>query len=213
MGDDAATVEQLRAELRQSRELRTADQAEMASLRAELERHNAELQASNRQVSEALEQQTATAEVLRVIASSPTDPNGVLRQIVDSATRLCRAGQAVILQAEGTELRWAASSIGAQGSQPFDMQYRITRPNGEERWLQVKSRRVFDDASEHVGYVGTTEDITDRRSTELALLHSEERFRTIAESSPVGIFLADRRTDTTYTNPRFDEILAEARKQ
>jgi chromosome segregation ATPase len=84
MGDDAATVEQLRAELRQYRELRTADQAEMASLRAELEQRNAELQASNRQVSESLEQQTALSEVLSVIASSPTDLDGVLAALAEA---------------------------------------------------------------------------------------------------------------------------------
>ena len=90
---------------------------------------------------------------------------------------------------------------------PFDMQYRIERPDGEERWLEVKARRVFDDSGEHVGYVGTTEDITDRRITEQALLASESRFRTIAESAPIGVFLSDTRTATTYTNPRFREIV------
>jgi len=94
---------------------------ENARLFQELQQSIADLEESNRRVSEALEQQTALSEVLRVIASSPTDPSSVLQQIVDSAARLCRAGQAVILQVDGTELRWAASSIGAHGSQPFDM--------------------------------------------------------------------------------------------
>src|SRR5207344_1635975 len=72
-----------------------ADQAviaiENARLFEELQQRNAELQESNRQVSEALEQQTATAEVLRVIASAPTDLQRVLETITASAGRLCDA--------------------------------------------------------------------------------------------------------------------------
>ena len=66
---------------------------ENARLFEELEQRNAELQASNRQVSEALEQQTATSEVLRVIASSPTDLQRVVDAIAESAANLVPGGE------------------------------------------------------------------------------------------------------------------------
>ena len=74
MGDDAATVEQLRAELRQAETRSTARCAESAALRQEL--------------AEALEQQTATAEILRGIAHSPTDASPSSTRSLETAGRL-----------------------------------------------------------------------------------------------------------------------------
>ena len=59
-------------------------------------------------LSEALEQQTATAEILRVISSSPTDVQPVFAAVLTSAARLCDALDASIFQVDGDGLRLVA---------------------------------------------------------------------------------------------------------
>ncbi len=68
-----------------------------------------ELDTRNRQLSEALEQQTATSEILGVIASSPTDIQPVLDVVAENAARLCDATDAQILRIDGDVLRITAS--------------------------------------------------------------------------------------------------------
>ena len=53
-----------------------------------------ELQARNAEVTESLEQQTAIAEILRVISSTPTDVTPVLEAVTHRAAQLCDAPDA-----------------------------------------------------------------------------------------------------------------------
>jgi len=68
-----------------------------------------ELQARNRDLTEALEQQTATSEILGVIASSPNDLTPVLETVAQNAARLCEAKSAQVFRIDGDVLRLAAN--------------------------------------------------------------------------------------------------------
>jgi GAF domain-containing protein len=67
-----------------------------------------ELQARNRELTEALEQQTATAEILRVISSSPTDLQPVMATVAENAARVCGATDSLIFRLDGEVLRLVA---------------------------------------------------------------------------------------------------------
>src|SRR6266496_468567 len=70
---------------------------------------NQRLDIRTKELSEALEQQTATSEILRVISSSPTDVQPVFDTIAQSAARLCKAQFCHVFRFDGELMHFAAS--------------------------------------------------------------------------------------------------------
>ena len=113
-----------------------------------------------RELTESLAQQTATSEILGIIASSPTDLQPVLDALAESAARLCDANSAQIYRADGNTLRLAAY----HGSLPATEEIPIVRSS-------VAGRVFLDRRTIHI------EDLAAEVETEFpAAKQAQERF-------------------------------------
>lgn len=81
----------------------------------------------------------------------------------------------------------------------FEAEFRSVKPDGAIIWLYTHAR-VLRNGGRPVRLVGATLDITERKRAELALSQSEQRFRTLAQHAPVGIFQADPQGACVFVN-------------
>ncbi|MGH7429873.1 MAG: PAS domain S-box protein, partial [Candidatus Methylomirabilaceae bacterium] len=89
----------------------------------------------------------------------------------------------------------------------FRMEYRMRRADGEYRWILDEGVPRMTAAGSFAGYVGSAIDITEHRQVEETLRESEEKFRSIVETTAEWIWSIDREGRMTYNNPAVQAIL------
>jgi PAS domain S-box-containing protein len=87
--------------------------------------------------------------------------------------------------------------------QPFVMQYRLRRNDGEYRWISDQGVPRHDPQGRFAGYIGSCLDVTELVNKDQALRESEERMRMAAEAVNLGIWEWDLIRDEVWaTNAR-----------
>ncbi|MFX1364776.1 MAG: PAS domain S-box protein [Promethearchaeota archaeon] len=84
--------------------------------------------------------------------------------------------------------------------------YRIITKNGVIKWVNDYKSSYFDEKGSFCGVDGVVYDITARKKVEQELKESEEKFRTIAEQSTLGIFI-QQDDEIKFVNKAFSEII------
>jgi PAS domain S-box-containing protein len=89
----------------------------------------------------------------------------------------------------------------------YENEFRLRTKGGEYRWVHARGRVVErDESGAAVRMVGNHEDITDRKNTELALVESESKYRTLVESSPDGIVTISKTGKLLSVNKAFLDL-------
>jgi signal transduction histidine kinase len=158
-----------------------------------------------KETKEALERQTATAEVLRVISSSPTNVQPVLDAVAERAELLCEGGTAIVWLRDGDTLRRAAVHgpfIGdAAGTLPIDMRSMVGHA-----FLEGRMIHVTDIAEERERYTATWASVlaVAERQTSLSPHHTMVAVPLTREGAAIGAIMVRRAEVRPFTEKQIE---------
>jgi PAS domain S-box-containing protein len=89
----------------------------------------------------------------------------------------------------------------------FKYEHRIYKKDGSVGWVIDRGVLFQPDHKKPLRLIGTTTDITEKKNSELAVIKSEARFRSIFENSGTGMAILELDGRFTQTNPAFRKIL------
>jgi PAS domain S-box-containing protein len=83
------------------------------------------------------------------------------------------------------------------------LEERLRRRDGSELWVRMAASPLFDDSGEFEGALAMMSDVTERKRAEQILHESEQRFRLVASTAPVMIWMSGLDREPTYFNQRW----------
>ncbi|WP_437571542.1 PAS domain-containing protein [Sorangium sp. So ce542] len=104
----------------------------------------------------------------------------------------------------------AEAQTALKGRTGYAIEFRVVRPDGQIRWVTDFGTVEHDEAGQPRSMIGMVTDMTEKRAAADAIRESEERFRNIADNSPVMIWVTRPDASCTYLNKVWSDFTGQA---
>ncbi|WP_084554999.1 PAS domain-containing sensor histidine kinase [[Phormidium ambiguum] IAM M-71] len=124
----------------------------------------------------------------------------------ESDTRLAYDIWATGLHPDDREATEIIIRQAVSGEAEYSPEFRVVHPDGSVHFIKASGLVQRDAQGNAQKMIGLNFDISERKQTEILLAQSQKRYQTLAEASPIGVFLTDAQGDCLYVNQSWSQI-------